>query len=215
MSRLLVGILSLAACLSVGAAIPTSPETEAALMRAEGLSARHLEPLNQRALEMFRARKPPHSCLVAFDAFTSFQPSMHWCIEEQKGSFVLKFWEASSEIGSKAAPPQARTKRLSSQVAQKVRQIWFLASLNARYPPDLILGADGVDYYFGVQRYTIPDVIEVHTWTPNGDYPPKWLAELGTSIFELAKADSLEEAVLSKQLGAVQDRLNRFYPESR
>jgi hypothetical protein len=214
MNRVLVGIVFASCSIVSVAAVPTSAESEAAQMQAEVWETRNLEPMGAQIREIFEANKPAQQCIASFDAEISFLPSQHWCVEEKGDNYFIRYWGAKSGPGVKPRSSQIQAKPIPALVAQQIQQIWLRGILNARFPPVNRLGADGIHYAFGVRRYTVNELLEAHVWTPMGDYPAKWIGELGSAIFLSASTDSLGAENLAKQLIETQAKLEAFYPES-
>ena len=151
------------------------------------------------------------NCIVTYDVRPAFTRERHWCLQQTGSSYTLDSWE--SPAGTDVKEPEHRTVSLPADVAKMVRDIWLNAILEAHYPRFLLQGADGDTHYFGAMRDDSRLLLRAEAWSPEADFPPRWLADAGAQLFTYAQTASDHPTQLRMALHALRDRLFRYYAQ--
>jgi hypothetical protein len=223
MRTLVACIASLTQASLMFAAVPTSAADEGNAFNVLIEGTDRLESQSSKDYLRF-------GCVVAFDSLgtlSPYPPEAHWCLIEKRGAYEIRSWRAYS--GHPETPDNPETplsefrkavpafdqdlmvRDIPIQLALDLRQLWLHAVLESRFPPAVLGGPDGTAYVFTVERYASGQFLTAGVWSPRGDLPPKWLVDLGETIFEVASNNRPFDEKLIQEVANTQRKVTAYY----
>jgi hypothetical protein len=211
----------------VAAAVPTNAEEEVREANRRPSGPEHLEPQGSRVYLR-------HGCVVEFEesySLGSFPPEAHWCLIEKGSAYTIRSWRgfvgrpgypdnpATPEDESDAGVPYTERDVLSREIpaalAGEIRQLWFRAILESRFPPTNYVGTDGATYTFTVRRFAFGEYLAANVWSPSLDRPPRWMVDLGLKLYETASTNLPFGDQIAREVAAAKRKVETFYKVQR
>jgi hypothetical protein len=227
MRTLIVWFAALVHASLAAAAIPTNAEEEVKQANRRPSGPEHLEPQGSRVFLR-------HGCVVEFEAaysLGSFPPEAHWCLIEKGSGYTIRSWKGfvgrpgfpdnpatpidESDKGVPYTEQDVLSRDIPAALAENIRQLWFRAILESRYPPTNFIGYDGATYTFTVRRFAFGEYLAASVWSPELDRPPRWMVDLGMKLYETASINLPFGDQIAREVSATKRKVEAFYKERR